>query len=113
MALDAMLRATPEGVVTTLGGGIVSGNLNGRGTARIYGPQGLALDSSGNLSLADILNHAIRKGQLKLRPTIMWAALSLFIFGTALGSTQLNASADDAGTFKYTPAAGTVLEAGT
>ena len=33
-------------------------------------------------------------------------------YGTALGATQLDATASVAGTFAYTPASGTVLEAG-
>ena len=34
-------------------------------------------------------------------------------YGIALSSTQLNATANVAGTFTYLPAAGTVLKAGT
>jgi hypothetical protein len=47
-------------------------------------------------------------------PTITWAAPAAINYGTALSAAQLNASADGvAGTFVYTPAAGTVLSAGT
>jgi hypothetical protein len=45
-------------------------------------------------------------------PTIIWAAPHATVYGTALGSAQLNATANTAGTFTYTPAAGTVLGAG-
>ncbi len=45
-------------------------------------------------------------------PAITWAAPAAISYGTALGSTQLNATANVAGTFAYTPAAGTVLKAG-
>ena len=45
-------------------------------------------------------------------PAITWRAPVAISYGTALSSTQLNASANVAGTFTYTPAAGTVLKAG-
>src|SRR5207245_1162511 len=44
--------------------------------------------------------------------SITWANPANIIYGTALGATQLNATASVAGTFTYTPAAGTVLKAG-
>ncbi len=46
-------------------------------------------------------------------PTITWPAPAAITYGTPLGATQLNATANFAGTFAYTPAAGTVLAAGT
>lgn len=50
-------------------------------------------------------------------PVITWAAPAPIIYGTPLGSAQLDASASYAsapvtGTFSYTPAAGTVIPAG-
>lgn len=45
-------------------------------------------------------------------PTITWPAPAAITYGTALSATQLNATANFAGTFTYTPAAGTVLAAG-
>lgn len=48
----------------------------------------------------------------KTTPSITWAAPSAITYGTALSATQLNASSSVAGTFAYTPAAGTVLKAG-
>ena len=49
----------------------------------------------------------------KSSPLITWGAPAAISYGTALSSTQLNATANVAGTFTYTPAAGTVLKAGT
>ena len=46
-------------------------------------------------------------------PTITWATPAAINYGTALSSTQLNASTTPAGSFVYTPAAGAVLTAGT
>ena len=48
----------------------------------------------------------------KATPTITWATPTGITYGTALSSTQLDATSSVAGTFGYTPAAGTVLTAG-
>ena len=45
-------------------------------------------------------------------PAITWPAPAALTYGTALGATQLNATANFAGTFTYTPSSGTVLTAG-
>ena len=49
----------------------------------------------------------------KATPVIAWATPAAIMSGTALGATQLNATANVAGTFAYNPASGTVLAAGT
>ncbi len=46
-------------------------------------------------------------------PPLNWTPPSTITYGTALSATQLNASSTVAGSFVYTPAAGTVLDAGT
>jgi hypothetical protein len=45
-------------------------------------------------------------------PVITWANPASIVYGTPLGATQLDATANTAGTFTYSPAAGTVLHAG-
>src|SRR6185503_2775822 len=46
-------------------------------------------------------------------PTITWPTPGNIVYGTALSGTQLNASAGNvAGTFAYSPPAGTILNAG-
>ena len=45
-------------------------------------------------------------------PAITWTAPAAITYGTSLSSAHLNASTSVAGTFTYTPAAGTVLTAG-
>ena len=47
----------------------------------------------------------------KATPTIAWATPAAINYGTALSGTQLDATANIAGTFKYSPASG-VLAAG-
>jgi sugar lactone lactonase YvrE len=48
----------------------------------------------------------------KATPVITWDNAADIPYGTPLGPTQLDATADVPGTFTYTPAAGTVLHAG-
>jgi hypothetical protein len=48
----------------------------------------------------------------KATPAITWSDPADIAAGTALSSTQLNAAANTAGAFTYTPAAGTVLGVG-
>ena len=45
-------------------------------------------------------------------PVIEWSNPENIFVGTALGDAQLNANSDAAGTFSYTPNAGTVLNLG-
>ena len=49
---------------------------------------------------------------LKATPTITWSNPADITYGTVLSGTQLNATASVAGSFVYTPAAGTVLSEG-
>src|SRR5205085_2092840 len=49
---------------------------------------------------------------LKGTSTIAWPTPADIVYGTALGATQLNATANAPGTLVYTPAAGQVLNAG-
>jgi hypothetical protein len=48
----------------------------------------------------------------KATSVITWATPAAILYGTALNSTQLNASSTASGTFAYSPALGTVLTAG-
>ncbi len=62
-ANNAIRKITVGRVVTTLAGlPGYAGNTDGNGSdARFWGPQGLAVDSSGNIYVADTGNNAIRK----------------------------------------------------
>lgn len=56
-------RITPDGAATTFAGSAgVSGTANGTNTdAQFYAPQGLAVDGTGNVFVADTFNNLIRK----------------------------------------------------
>jgi CBS domain-containing protein len=66
-------------------------------------------------TISDANYQGIAAGTLiiaKATPTITWSSPAAITYGTALGATQLNAGASVAGSFVYTPAAGSVLNAG-
>lgn len=61
---NVIRKVTPAGVVSTLAGGYVGFDflVDGVGAgARFQRPAALAIDSSGNLYVADAFNHAVRK----------------------------------------------------
>jgi hypothetical protein len=65
----------------------------------------------------DTAHYTSANGTVTLRvnkatPVISWSAPAAITYGAALGAAQLNATANVAGGFVYTPAAGTVLGGG-
>ncbi len=89
----------------------------------VYSPAAGAVLQAGSQKLtaiftpADTANYSAVTATVQLTVTratsvITWAPLPLVKQGTALGSAQLNATANVPGTFSYSPAAGTVLPAG-
>jgi hypothetical protein len=69
----------------------------------------LAQDLVGNQSAPAAVSYTV--GQAT--PTITWPAPAPIVFGTALSTTQQDATANVPGTFVYSPAPGMVLPAGT
>jgi uncharacterized protein YjiK len=71
-------KITPAGVVTTVAGGSGVGSTDDVGTAaKFYNPKGVAVDSSGNLYVADRNNHTIRKGTAVTGPTSRLSNLAI------------------------------------
>lgn len=55
-------KITPSGEISTIAGSGTSGSLDGTGTeAQFKEPHGLAIDVKGNIYVADLGNHSIRK----------------------------------------------------
>jgi hypothetical protein len=80
----------------TLSGSLVLTDNNLNASAPGYASQSIALNGTAT----------------KVTPTISWAAPADIVYGTALSATQLDASSPVAGTFVYSPAAGTVPSGG-
>lgn len=78
------------------------------GTATIYAIK------TGTVNYLDVQSNNATVVIGKLTPTITWATPAEITYGTALSATQLSnaASASVPGTFVFSPAAGTVLGAG-
>ena len=111
------IRKIPAGtaVITTyagIGNPGFGGDGGAPGEAQLFNPLSLTIDSSGSVYFVDGGNDRIRKLFTKTMPTITWANPADIPLGTALGSAQLNATANVPGTFVYNPPAGTVLAAG-
>jgi len=61
-ANNSIRKIAPDGSVKTLAGSGVIGAANGTGNeAQFYFPQGIALDATGNVYVADTFNNQIRK----------------------------------------------------
>ncbi len=118
---DSSAGTVPTGSIQfTLDGTVVSTvTLNGSGTAA-YTATSLSIGThsftaaytpSGSFSAST--SGALSEIVSKATPAITWPAPAAIPYGTALSSTQLNASTTTTGgTFTYTPAAGTVLSVG-
>jgi MBG domain (YGX type)/Bacterial Ig-like domain (group 3)/FG-GAP-like repeat len=95
-----------------------SGDVNGSGA---FSVSGLGASPAGSYTItatyAGDENFNSASGSVnytidQFTPTITWATPAAITYGTPLSATQLNATASVPGTFAYTPAAGTVLGAG-
>jgi hypothetical protein len=76
------------------------------------GPITVRASQAGNASFAAAVSVDQSFVVAKATPVIAWSAPANITAGTPLGAAQLNATASVAGTFAYTPPAGTVLAAG-
>jgi len=107
---------------TALSGTQLNANANVAGTF-VYTPAAGTVLSAGSQTLhvaftpTDTTNYNSASKDVtitvnKATPVITWANPAAIPYGTALSGTQLNANANVAGSYVYTPAAGTVLSAG-
>ena len=83
-------KITPAGVVSTLAGSGVAGFSDGKGkSARFKSPTGIALDSSGNVYVADSGNNRLRKITPAGVVTTLWSSTDSKFkpYGVALDSS--------------------------
>jgi hypothetical protein len=117
--------ANPADIVcgTALGAAQLNATADVPGTFVYTPPAGTVLNAGADQVLSvgftptDTANHhpasaTVTISVAKAAPVITWASPAEIMYGTALGASQLNATANVPGTFVYTPPAGTVLNAG-
>ncbi len=76
------------------------------------GPHLIVAQYAGDSDYGASISGATSLTSIAATPSITWPAPAAITYGTALSSTQLDATASVPGTFVYLPAAGTVLGAG-
>src|SRR5262249_21616442 len=123
-ATPTVTWANPAAIVqgTALGAAQLDATANVPGTFAYSPDFGAVLDvGSHPLSVtftpADAADYTTASASVtlvvdKATPTVTWADPAAILFGTALGTAQLDATADVPGTFAYTPDFGTVLGVG-
>ena len=124
-AAPVITWSNPADIVygTALGAGQLNATANVPGTFLYAPPAGTVLGAGSGQTLSvtftptDAKNYttAAKSVQINVRqatPAITWANPADIVYGTALGPTQLNATANVPGAFAYTPPAGTVLPVG-
>jgi streptogramin lyase len=98
---DTIREVTEAGVVTTLGGTPGQfGSTNGTGASALFnGPEGIAVDGSGNLYVGDTFNYTIRKGTLSGAPQIEAQPTEQFV--SAGGSATFTVTAAGSSSLSY------------
>jgi hypothetical protein len=100
--------------VTTLGTATVASNIASLTTSSLTaGTHDITAAYGGDPFYAASASTAFVQTVNQATPVITWNAPAPITYGTALSGTQLNAAANVAGTFAYSPPAGTILNAGT
>ncbi len=113
-------NTTPTGTVTFTSGSTALGTVtlvNAQATLQTVTPlpagtQTIAATYSGD-STFEKSTGTVTITVTKAVPAVTWATPQSITYGVGLGGGQLNATASVPGSFVYTPAAGTVLNAGT
>jgi hypothetical protein len=111
---------TPTGTVTFLDGatqlGVSALKPSGAATYTVSAPpagtHSITASYSGDSNYSSLTSSAIGVTVRKASSSLTWAAPAAITYGAALTATQLDATAAVAGSYAYTPAAGTVLGAG-
>ena len=120
VTFTATISSGPTGMVTFYAGGSSLGTGTIGGTTAAFATSSLTAGShtitagwAGNGNYSTVTSTGITQMVNKATPTIAWATPSPISFGTALSGAELDAdSGGVAGSFVYTPLAGTVLGVG-
>jgi hypothetical protein len=115
----ATISTGPTGTVTFYDGTVSLGTASIAGTTAtlasnslIAGTHSITAAWLGNISYGAVVSSPILEVVNPAMPTVSWANPAAITYGTALSAAQLDASSTVAGTFVYSPAAGSVLAAG-
>jgi len=131
-AANTVLASSPDTVTVTINNtplsipiqtttGNFSGTFNTSTIPASTTPYTIQYSFAGDANLTSASDSSRTLTVSKVTPTLTWSTPAAITYGTALSATQLNASstyqsggspATVAGTFTYTPAAGTILSAG-
>ncbi len=118
VAPGAGFPSAGETITFNDGAAIGTGPLNGTGQATFITSTLSATSHSitavygGDTNFLTSTSPNLTQTVNKATPVITWANPADISFGTALSATQLNATTSVPGTFTYTPASGTLLNAG-
>ena len=120
VTFTATISSGPTGAVTfydsgvSIGSGTISGTSTQIATSALTaGTHTITAGWAGNGNYNSVTSSSINQTVNKATPIITWVTPAPISYGTPLSATQLNATSGGvAGSFVYTPAAGTVLGAG-
>ncbi len=100
---------TTNGTQPSSGSSVYSGPISVSASETL---EAMAVSSSTSQSAFASATFTVNAQTPTPTPAITWPTPAAIAYGTALGSAQLNATSTVAGTFHYSPAAGTILAAG-
>ncbi len=119
VTFTATISSGPTGTVTFFadGGAIGTGTISGgqatyTTSTLVVGSHSITASWPGNSNYAPALSSGITQTVSQTTPTLTWNTPSPIDYGVVLGAMQLDATTSVAGTFTYTPSAGTVLSPG-
>ena len=124
-ATPSITWAPPASIVygTALSGTQLNASASVPGTFAYNPPAGTVLNAGASQTLSVIFTPtdttsystataSVTISVTRATPSLTWPTPTSIVYGTVLSATQLNATTGVAGTFSYTPVAGTVLAAG-
>jgi hypothetical protein len=104
------IDGSPVGTAITDANGVAT--LNNVSLTISAGSHSVGASFDGDVDYSGSIAAAVPLTVNQATPSISWSNPANITYGTALGATQLDATASVAGTFAYTPVSGTVLSAG-